>query len=408
MELQPTDLTYDTLNKLEGLVKSTMDDVDTAENNDQNVKGFFVSSDNAEETTLTSIEKYASDEETVKITADTVKKRNIIVTQWLHAETNDFLSGEENEKEAEFSEKIDEIMATNDIDAGKPSKVKEVVEGKLGSSLEKPQYSFSSLIMMAINSNPEKRLTLSGIYEFIMKRFPYYNDQNKKSWQNSVRHNLSVNKCFTRVLRDYHEQGKGSYWVLTTTSPGPLSEQGKTGSPIVARRSISPRSLYPGMAYQTTNNMFLSPFNFASHRYDPYGMRALSRFPSFGELGYLAHAMTPQFAQTASQLLSRNHPQTDPAYFQQNMYVANSMSSQNSTLSMSTQQSALAQYYNYQVKQNLSGLHKSFAESTSMNCEPPPAHSHHDGAIARVSKGGIQCSGGTCKAVGAYQQTFPQ
>lgn len=78
----------------------------------------------------------------------------------------------------------------------------------------KPPYSFSCLIFMAIEDAPSKRLPVKDIYNWILEHFPYFANA-PTGWKNSVRHNLSLNKCFKKVDKDRSQSiGKGSLWCI--------------------------------------------------------------------------------------------------------------------------------------------------------------------------------------------------
>ncbi|OJD26295.1 hypothetical protein ACJ73_02324 [Blastomyces percursus] len=77
----------------------------------------------------------------------------------------------------------------------------------------KPPYSYATLISQAIFSTEEEKLTLSKIYAYITENYAFYR-HTKSGWQNSIRHNLSLNKAFQKVPRRTDEPGKGMKWQI--------------------------------------------------------------------------------------------------------------------------------------------------------------------------------------------------
>ncbi|KAL4906590.1 hypothetical protein BDW74DRAFT_176906 [Aspergillus multicolor] len=75
---------------------------------------------------------------------------------------------------------------------------------------------YSQLIYEALSAAPGKKLPLQGIYLWFEKNTAKGRDRGSKGWQNSIRHNLSMNAGFEAV-REESTPGKKAvnYWRLT-------------------------------------------------------------------------------------------------------------------------------------------------------------------------------------------------
>lgn len=123
---------------------------------------------------------------------------------------------------------------------------------------EKPPYSYIALIVMAIQSSPQRRLTLSEIYQFLQQRFAFFRG-SYTGWKNSVRHNLSLNECFIKLPKSMGRPGKGHYWAIDPTAELMFEEGSFRRRPRGFRRKVQAMKPYP--LYQSAAPALPTPYD---------------------------------------------------------------------------------------------------------------------------------------------------
>ncbi|EYC16118.1 hypothetical protein Y032_0034g2809 [Ancylostoma ceylanicum] len=143
---------------------------------------------------------------TASITRPSIISRNSVEKRWVDEDITHYGAIEENcDDFDEWVDRVDVSKFAKDISVDLMSRPRLVARKEKNpavvSQYPKPGWSYSNLIALALKNSETGQLTVSEIYAFMLEHFPYFRTA-PSGWKNSVRHNLSLNKCFCKVEVD--------------------------------------------------------------------------------------------------------------------------------------------------------------------------------------------------------------
>ncbi|EMC99522.1 hypothetical protein BAUCODRAFT_339570 [Baudoinia panamericana UAMH 10762] len=84
-------------------------------------------------------------------------------------------------------------------------------------NVEQAELCYAKLLYWCLMEAPDYTMTLKDLYAWVKEHSQKARDPDNKGWQNSVRHNLSMNAAFEKAPPNpLHSSKKGSLWRLTS------------------------------------------------------------------------------------------------------------------------------------------------------------------------------------------------
>lgn len=167
----------------------------------------------------------------------------------------------------------------------------------------KPPYSYATLIAQAIFSSEEEKLTLNSIYNWIMEKYAFYR-HSQSGWQNSIRHNLSLNKAFQKVPRRTDEPGKGMKWQIAAEHREEYRKKQMRKGGTQSSAPSSPATKEPPSSARGTHVSKLdTSFSATAKKSPPVSSPGFSSFPVAP-----VEAYTPERGSRAGRGVGSDHP----------------------------------------------------------------------------------------------------